>query len=213
MTALIDWARYNTASTFWSCLAAHAAVLHLDKIERRRLPSKRSGAYLCQTQKNQGALPQSLLICHSRLNEVPKSALEEAGYRILSQSIADEVDIFTKAMPSRFLFLQGHPEYDVQSLAREYRRDVDRYLNGIREEYPAIPESYFDEATTEAYQQFSKKAQVSRKAELIESFPVPGLRRELSQDLAKSAAAIFAFWMEQISDVVAARQQEPKRRA
>jgi len=213
MTTLIDWARFNTASTFWSCLAAHAAVLHLDKIERRRLPSKRSGAYLCQTNDVRGALPQSLLICHSRLNEVPKPYLEDAGYEILSQSIAGEVDIFTKATPSRFLFLQGHPEYDVESLGREYRRDVDRYLNGTREDYPAMPENYFSEAATEEYLKFRDLAVEFRAPNLISSFPAPSLRTELTRDLAKSAAAIFAFWMEQISEAVAGRQQEPKRRA
>src|SRR5690348_2860137 len=33
--AVIDWAHHNTASTIWSCLAAHAAVLQTDGIERR----------------------------------------------------------------------------------------------------------------------------------------------------------------------------------
>ena len=212
MTALIDWARLNTASTFLSCLAAHAAVLHLDKIERRRLPSKRSGAYLCKTQNDRRNLPQSLLICHSRLNEVSKCDLENAGYEILSQSIAGEVDIFTKAMPSRFLFLQGHPEYDVQSLGREYRRDVDRYLNGTRDDYPAIPENYFDATAVEDYQAFRKQAEKRRAAEMIAGFPSPRLRPDLTQDLAKSAAAIFAFWLKQISEVVADKQREPKRR-
>lgn len=39
LTELIDWAKLNTRSAIWSCLAAHAAVLHLDHIERRRLPA------------------------------------------------------------------------------------------------------------------------------------------------------------------------------
>src|SRR5581483_394092 len=29
---VVDWAEHNTISTIWSCLAAHAAVLHLDGI-------------------------------------------------------------------------------------------------------------------------------------------------------------------------------------
>ena len=44
LTKLIDWAEDHTISTVWSCLAAHAAVLHLDGIERRRLPRKLSGS-------------------------------------------------------------------------------------------------------------------------------------------------------------------------
>jgi homoserine O-succinyltransferase len=33
----VDWAKENPPTTLWSCLAAHAAVLHLDAIERRKL--------------------------------------------------------------------------------------------------------------------------------------------------------------------------------
>ena len=32
----------HTVSTIWSCLAAHAAVLHIDGIERRALPESTS---------------------------------------------------------------------------------------------------------------------------------------------------------------------------
>src|SRR5258707_10689894 len=42
---LIDWAEIGTISTLFSCLAAHAAVLHLDGIARRPLAIKLSGVY------------------------------------------------------------------------------------------------------------------------------------------------------------------------
>lgn len=32
LARVIDWAEHNTASTLWSCLAAHAAVLHLSTL-------------------------------------------------------------------------------------------------------------------------------------------------------------------------------------
>src|SRR5579872_1754059 len=47
MTRVLDWAAENTHSTICSCLAAHAAVLHLDGIERRRLADKRFGLFQC----------------------------------------------------------------------------------------------------------------------------------------------------------------------
>jgi homoserine O-succinyltransferase len=211
MTELVDWARYNTASTFLSCLAAHAAVLHLDKIERQRLPVKRSGAYLCEIKDKSLALPKSLLICHSRLNEVPKRGLENAGYQIISESAAGEVDTFMKSVPSRFLFLQGHPEYSSLSLAREYRRDVERYLNGVRKDYPPAPENYFDQTTTKLYERFRINAEAHRSPALLANFPTPTLRKELPEAMAKSAAAIFSFWMEQIETVRDARQQKSTR--
>ncbi len=53
-------------------------------------------------------------------------------------------DIFVKRLGSLFVFLQGHPEYDSESLLREYRRDVTRFLRGERPDFPAFPENYFD---------------------------------------------------------------------
>src|SRR5271170_7314977 len=47
LTDIIDWAKTNTRSTIWSCLAAHAAVKHLDGIERHRREAKCSGVYDC----------------------------------------------------------------------------------------------------------------------------------------------------------------------
>src|SRR6516225_596578 len=73
LTDIIDWAKTNTRSAIWSCLAAHAAVLHLDRIVRQRLPQKCSGVYDCaRTAKDwlTADLPPSIKISHSRLNEV-----------------------------------------------------------------------------------------------------------------------------------------------
>ena len=39
-TGLVEWAKTNTRSALWSCLAAHAAVLHLDGIERHRFAAQ-----------------------------------------------------------------------------------------------------------------------------------------------------------------------------
>src|SRR5579872_1968886 len=43
LAQLIDWAEGGTISTLFSCLATHAAVLHLDGIVRRSLAEKLSG--------------------------------------------------------------------------------------------------------------------------------------------------------------------------
>jgi homoserine O-succinyltransferase len=48
-----------------------------------------------------------------------------------------------KSFGSQFIFLQGHPEYDANSLAREYRRDISQYLLGETERIPARPKGYF----------------------------------------------------------------------
>jgi homoserine O-succinyltransferase len=40
-------------------------------------------------------------------------------------------------------FCKGHPEYDRISLLKEYKREVTRFIEGERSEYPPHPENYF----------------------------------------------------------------------
>lgn len=144
LARLVDWAATNTHSTIWSCLAAHAAVLHLDGIERKPLARKCSGVFACRPGEpgKEGLLkgmPDPMLVSHSRWNALNRDDLAACGYRILSESAAAGVDMFERDMPSRFVFLQGHPEYEATTLLREYRRDVARYASGESPCHPDIP--------------------------------------------------------------------------
>ena len=44
---MADWAQENAHSTVWSCLAAHAAILHMDGIGRRKREDKLFGIFEC----------------------------------------------------------------------------------------------------------------------------------------------------------------------
>jgi homoserine O-succinyltransferase len=152
MTQLIDWAENGTVSTLFSCLAAHGAVLHLDGIERRALPQKLSGIYESSRAEDDPLFfntRPSVPVPHSRRNDIAEKDLVAAGYRVLSRLSNGQVDIFTRETPgqSRFVFFQGHPEYDPATLGREYLRDMTRFLRGETDEAPGIPENYFDRAT------------------------------------------------------------------
>jgi homoserine O-succinyltransferase len=206
LTELIDWARDNTAAAAFSCLAAHAAVLHLDGIERRRLPEKRSGVYVNKVVCETGmSLPGTLSTCHSRLNEVPKRDLQRHGYSVISEAAGDHVDVFARSWASNFLFLQGHPEYAPDSLMKEYRRDVGRFLNGQRPAYPAIPENYFDAPTVRAMEAYRVIAERQPDPHLLEAFPAATLRRDLVARLARSADAVFDYWLSSLVDALDAR--------
>jgi homoserine O-succinyltransferase len=152
LTQLIEWAETGTVSTIFSCLAAHVAVLHLDGIERRALPQKLSGIYESSRTEDDALFFNTNLsapVPHSRRNDIAESDLAAAGYRVLSRLSNGQVDMFTRETPgqSRFVFFQGHPEYDPGTLGREYLRDMSRFLRGETGEKPAIPENYFDRAT------------------------------------------------------------------
>ena len=147
LVELMEWAGTHTHSTIWSCLAAHAAVLHLDAIARRRLPFKCCGVFEHQLGAHwltQG-LPVPLSIPHSRWNDIPRADLERRGYEVLAAAPLAGVNLFCKHHArSLFLFWQGHPEYDQRSLLKEYQRDVGRFLRSESDTYPTMPYGYFD---------------------------------------------------------------------
>ncbi len=157
LARLTDWAAEHTHSTLWSCMATQAAVYRLSGIRRQRLPQKLSGIYRCSRAADHPMLagaPAQWPVCHSRYFDLDPAVLEAAGYRILAHGPgmpgSGGVDSFTiTAGRSLFLMLQGHPEYGADSLLREYRRDIRRYLNGERASWPVLPANYFD-ATTAA---------------------------------------------------------------
>lgn len=197
LTELIDWARVHTRSTIWSCLAAHAAVLHLDRIERQRLPAKCHGVFDCEAVADDTltrAAPAPLKVSHSRLNELAEIDLAQAGYQVLTRSAKAGVDIFVRQYASRFVFFQGHPEYDALSLQREYLRDIGRYLARERETYPHLPVSYFDAATEEKLNRFEKKAVHQRHPALTNELPALNLRADIAAGSA--AAALFRNWLQ-----------------
>jgi homoserine O-succinyltransferase/O-acetyltransferase len=147
LTKLVDWAGDQAIPTIWSCLAAHAAVLHLDGLARSPLPGKLSGLFECNVvakdHKLMAGLPPSWLTPHSRYNGINADALVASGYEVLSASAEASVDVFLKDAAAPFVFFQGHPEYEGDTLLREYKRDVRRYFTHERDDYPAAPKNYF----------------------------------------------------------------------
>jgi homoserine O-succinyltransferase/O-acetyltransferase len=149
---VLEWARENTCSTVWSCLAAHAAVLHMDGIQRRKSEQKHCGVFECNQVSEHpltANLPVRFRLPHSRWNGLPEDELTRAGYQVLTRADDAGVDCFIRHGRSLFLFFQGHPEYEADTLLLEYRRDVARYLRGESTTYPNVPRGYFDQINLE----------------------------------------------------------------
>ncbi len=200
---LHDWAKRNTVSTLWSCLAAHAAVFHADGLERRLLSNKVFGLFACEAVADHpllSGLPNTIDIPHSRWNAVEEHELRAAGYTILTRSEEIGADMFLKQDESLFLFMQGHPEYESQSLMLEYRRDVGRWLAGERETYPDLPERYFDDSVVRALLKFRQLAQTNRDEALLTAFPIEEAAERLSNRWHAHAERIFANWLSLIGE-------------
>jgi homoserine O-succinyltransferase len=169
---LMDWADSNTTSSVWSCLAAHAAVLHVDGIRRRKLDAKRFGIFACSpcdTHRLMKAAPACMRMPHSRWNDLSEDALHSSGYSVLMRSSAG-VDACAKQRKSLFVCIQGHPEYENDTLLKEYRRDVKRYLDAETDTYPSMPHDYFDEGAMVAWLARRERAMSGRR-EGIADFP------------------------------------------
>jgi homoserine O-succinyltransferase len=195
---VIDWAERHTTSSIWSCLAAHAVVLHRDGIERQTLATKCFGVYDCIRETDHPLLaggPVHSLVPHSRWNDVPADALVAAGYDILTRSPDMGVDMFAKRERSLFVLLQGHPEYDPTTLLREYRRDVGRFLRREREDYPALPRHYLDTASERSLEAFRRRALSTRNPELLEGFPAAAIVERLAHSWHASALRLYRNWL------------------
>ena len=214
LSKLVDWAKDHTASTIWSCLAAHAAVLHTDGIERRALKEKRFGVFACPLVANHPMtehFPDQLWVPHSRYNDLPEAALTSCGYQILTRSKTAGVDAFAKQDGSFFLFFQGHPEYEADTLLREYRRDAARYLAGEREHFPGLPLGYFNSEAAALAESFRARGLADRRAGLMTEFPKTGLEAGLQCPWHAAALGIYKKWCLYLSARKSERRTMPVR--
>jgi homoserine O-succinyltransferase/O-acetyltransferase len=199
---LVDWAENHTLSTIWSCLAAHAAVLHLDGIDRCPLGEKLSGVFDCTKAEDHTLManaPSRWRVPHSRYNGLLDKALTTRGYRLLTKSADAGADTFVKQRKSLFIFFQGHPEYDPGALLGEYRRDIRRFLVGERNTYPEMPQNYFDNETGTAFAEFRERALQRRCVDLLSSFPAVAEQR-LDYAWHNFAVVISTNWLSYLVD-------------
>jgi len=143
---VIDWAHENVASTLCSCLASHAVIEFRYQQKRHPLGYKRWGVYPHRVVDRNHPLVWGVNtrfdVPHSRFNQINREQFDAAGLHVLVESeagvhLAVSEDLF------RLVFFQGHPEYDIISLLKEYKREVSRFATGEREDYPPFPENYF----------------------------------------------------------------------
>src|SRR5579872_1476076 len=202
LTRLMEWADEHTTSSIWSCLAAHAALLHMDGIERQRLGQKRFGVFECTRETDhfltQG-LPERLSMPHSRWNELKLEDLVAAGYSVLTRSTEAGADAFMKQRKSLFLFFQGHPEYDADTLLLEYRRDIGRYLRGERETYPTVPCGCFDGAVLKGLQFLRLLAARHRDESTLAAFPLAMATSHAENTWRETAAALYRNWLQYLA--------------
>jgi homoserine O-succinyltransferase/O-acetyltransferase len=200
-TRLAEWAESNTHSTVWSCLAAHAAILHLDGIARVRRNGKLFGIFECARaidHRLTAATPSRFRLPHSRWNGVPEKDLAACGYSVLTRAADAGVDTFIKQRKRLFVFFQGHPEYESDTLLREYRRDIGRYFKGETDTRPLIPQSYFDDETVHVLSKLRERSLSDRSEELLLEISATLGEKKIEKTWNSSATTIYRNWLEYI---------------
>jgi len=197
---VLDWARSNVRSTVCSCLATHAATKVFYNVDRMHLGDKCWGLFQHDVLQAEHPLlknvESSIMMCHSRFNDVTKQKFIDQQIEVLIESEQVGVQLACERNIS-VVYFQGHPEYDDISLLKEYKREIIRYLNGQRKDYPPVPQNYFNPSALEVIEQYKQSVLASgQRKDLIDSFPEDELMQATNDPWKKSAQAIFSNWMQ-----------------
>lgn len=197
---VVHWAQDNVCSVMCSCLATHAVVQRLWGIHRYKLADKRWGVYANRVAESSHPLIANINTRfdapHSHVHEVNASQFEEQGLLVLAKSKQADLHLAVSPDGFRFVFFQGHPEYDAVSLLKEYKREVTRYLTGVRSTYPPYPENYlYDEAreVLENYKQLIERAEGNYDS--IPPFPDKQLEKLVDNTWSDTGKAIINNWL------------------
>lgn len=141
---VFEWAKKNVYSTMFICWGAQAGLYYRYGIEKYELPKKLFGIYNHMILNPKHPLMRGFddffLVPHSRYTGIRPGDIEAVPeLEILATSRKAGAAIICSKNGREF-YLLGHCEYDYDTLAREYYRDVEKGLN-IRMPYNYFPEN------------------------------------------------------------------------
>jgi homoserine O-succinyltransferase/O-acetyltransferase len=197
---VIGWAREHVTSTLCSCLATHALLQQAHDIHRRPLQAKRWGVF-----PHRALRPEHPLLLgtntrfdvpHSRWNEVTTAQLRAAGVEVLVESVEGDVHLAVSGDGLRLVYLQGHPEYDTNSLLKEHKRELARYSAGAVDALPPLPERYLPPPAARLANAHVEEVAAARAAgRPAPAYPEDALVPWLDNTWADTAAAVFDNWL------------------
>ncbi len=138
---IMEWSKHNVYSTFHICWGAQAGLYYHYGIQKYPLPEKLSGVYSHTVLKPFHPLMRgfddNFVIPHSRYTTVRREDIDrQLALEVLAVSDQAGAAIIVNKS-GRQVFITGHAEYDRETLANEYYRDLNK---GIE---PNVPCHYF----------------------------------------------------------------------
>ncbi|MFL6562621.1 MAG: homoserine O-succinyltransferase, partial [Bacillus sp. (in: firmicutes)] len=141
LTEIMDWASENVTSTLHICWGAQAALHYHYGIGKFELQRKCSGIYAHQIFEQNDILlrgfDDQFYAPHSRYTDVPIEAIKKNPELKLLAASEEAGALLIASQDRKHVMITGHLEYESDSLAQEYERDVNKGLE------IHIPENYF----------------------------------------------------------------------
>ena len=138
---IMEWTKTHVTSVLHICWGAQAALYYHYGIGKFELPKKCTGVFnhrlLDPTVKLVRGFDDQFLAPHSRYTDVSKEQVEmHPDLKLLS--VSEEAGPFiVLSKDERFVMITGHLEYDGNTLAEEYERDLKKGLD------IEMPQGYF----------------------------------------------------------------------
>ena len=125
---IMEWSTTHVHSTFHICWGAQAGLYYHFGVKKKTLDKKMFGVFPHIADYKRSMLFRGFddvfMVPHSRHTTIDREDLEGIpGLKILASS--PEAGVFAlSTKKGRQIFITGHPEYDAETLGREYWRDV-----------------------------------------------------------------------------------------
>ena len=141
ITSIMEWAKTHVFSTIYICWAAQAGLYYHYGIPKYTLDQKMFGIFPHRAEVSNCQLLRGFddifYVPHSRNTEVRREDIERIPQlEILTSSEISGVHIVANKNGRQY-FITGHSEYDRDTIANEYRRDVEKGID------IQIPYNYF----------------------------------------------------------------------
>lgn len=141
LVKLLDWIPGNVRSSMFVCWGAQAALHHYFGIGKSLLPKKLFGVFHHDAYKPEHPIltgqEYGLFAPQSRYTENPIDEIT-ANSELEMLSMSGKVGAFISwARKWQMFFISGHPEYDTDTLKKEYERDMLKALD------TDMPENYY----------------------------------------------------------------------
>lgn len=141
LCSIMEWSKTHVHSTFHICWGAQAGLYYHYGIKKKPLDKKMFGVFKHKVDYKKSILfrgfDDEFMVPHSRHTTIDADEVKKVKeLKILSSS--EKAGIYAISTKNgKQIFITGHSEYDADTLANEYNRDVSQGLD------IEVPENYF----------------------------------------------------------------------